>query len=84
MPTFTVMSGEEVQVDENNYIETRIVVSLEEAVDHELDGFLNLVSERVTGTDLLTDVSYGVAGVTPDGELILKVEGDISMLLDSE
>lgn len=78
---FTVPSGEEVEIDEDNRIETEIIVDLCEAVDRDLEGFLDYLSERVTDTPLLMDFSYTVTGVTPEGALIIKVNGDISEIL---
>ena len=77
---FTLPSGEKVPVSNDNRIETSIVIGLEAAVDHDLEGFLDLISDMVTDTSLLTDFTYLVTGVTPEGGLILTVEGDISMI----
>lgn len=77
---FTLPSGEKIPVSEDNRIETSIVVGLDAAVDHDLEGFLDLISDMVTDTPLLSDFTYRVTGVTPEGNIILAVEGDISMI----
>lgn len=82
--TYTVPSGAEVPVDENNWIETEIVMGLDAAVDHDLEGFLDLISYMVTDTPLLSDFAYHVTGITPEGNLIVTVTGDISMILEME
>ncbi len=82
--TFTTPSGEEVEIDEHNFIEAEIVVDLCEAVDRDLDGFLDYISDLVTNTCLLSDFSYRVIGVTPEGALIMKVCGDITDILEWE
>ena len=81
---YTLPSGEEVEIDKDNFIETQIVVGLSEAVDNDLEGWLDYISDQVTGTPLLSDFTYGVAGVTNEGMLILKVSGYISMILADE
>ena len=82
-PMFTVPSGAQVPIV-NNRIETEIVVDLCEAVDRDLEGFLDYISVQATDTEVLTDFSYRVTGLTPEGALILTVEGDISFILDEE
>ena len=81
---YTLPSGEQVVVDNNNMIEAQIVIGLEDAVDNDLEGFLDLVSERVVGSCLLMGFSYRVTGLTPEGALILTVNGDISEVLAEE
>lgn len=80
---FTVPSGAEVPISEHNYIETEIVVDLCEAIDRDLEGFLDYISEQTTDNILLMDINYRVTGLTSEGALILTVGGDVSMILDS-
>lgn len=76
---FTLPSGDKVPVVDNR-IETSIVIGLDAAVDHDLEGFLDLISDMVTDTCLLSDFTYRVTGVTEDGNIILTVNGDVSMI----
>ena len=79
---FTVPSGAQVHIDSSNFIETDIVISLEDAIDRDFEGFLDFISEQATGTEILSDISYDVIALTPMG-IILTVTGDVSMILDS-
>ena len=78
---FELPSGEKVVVDSDNRIEAQIVIGLDAAVDHDLEGFLDLISDMVTDGPLLMDFSYRVTGITPEGNLILTVNGDVSEIL---
>lgn len=81
---FIVPSGARVEIDDDNRIETEIVIGLEDAVDHDLEGFLDLVSEAAVGSVTFMDFTYTVTGVTPEGALILTVEGDVSEIINEE
>lgn len=76
---FTLPSGDKVPVVDGR-IETQIVIDLDAAVDHDLEGFLDLISEMVTDTCLLSDFTYRPVSVTPEGSIVLHVEGDVSMI----
>lgn len=80
---FTVPSGAKVPLDEHNYIKTEIVIDLCEAVNHDLEGFLDYISEQACGNDMLMGVSYWVSGVKED-MIILTVTGDVSLILEME
>lgn len=80
---FTVPSGAKVPVI-NNRIETEIVIGLDDAVDRDLEGFLDFVAEQACDSVLLMDFTYRVTGLTPEGALILTVEGDVSEVIDWE
>ena len=81
---YTLPSGEEVEIDDNGRIETEIVIGINDATDRDLEQFLDYISERVTDTPLLSDFSYQVIGTTPEGGIILKVNGDITEILNEE
>lgn len=52
-----------------------ITVELDELLDHNFEGFLDLIAERA-GVPLLTDISYRAVAVQQDGSLSIEVEGD--------
>ena len=69
------------KVDENNFIEGIINIDLSKAIDNDLEEFLDFISIELVGSDLLMDVSYEVVGAI-DGEIMLKVSGDCSMVIE--
>ena len=65
---------------------------LSDLIDNDLEGFLDLISEKATETPMLMDLNYGIAGVAPgaggivdgletDG-IRLWVAGDCSAIFD--
>ena len=70
--------------DPNGYIEGVISFDLKDAIDNDFEGFLDIISEALTGTDILMDLNYSVVGAGPDGSIHLKVSGDPSSILGEE
>lgn len=67
----------------DGYISEVIAVDLSEIVDAGgLEGFLDLISNRLTGSDLLMNVDYVVVGHEGD-ELHLRVSGDASGIVET-
>lgn len=81
---FTLPSGEKVVIDDNSFIETDIVLDPSALIDHDLEGFLDLVSMCVTDTELLCQTEYTAKSVTMQGNIIFTIKGDVSMILDCE
>ena len=52
-----------------------IPIEVHELIDHDLEGFLDLIGERV-GNPLLMDITYRPLSVLPDGSLLFEVSGD--------
>lgn len=58
-------------------------VDLGEVIDLNLEGFLDLLSERLTGTPLLGDIQYQVVGLgRSEDELLIRVSGDVTQIVD--
>ena len=70
--------------DENNYVEGYVQVHVSTLIDNDLEGFLDIISEELIGSDLLMDINYEVVGVEEGNELIIKVTGDVSGVLETE
>ena len=81
---FVVPSGARVEIDDDSRITTEIVIGLEDAVDRDLEQFLDFVAEAAVGSVTFMDFTYTVTGVTPEGLLILTVEGDVSEIINDE
>ena len=83
---FQMKGSEEVIAsrDENNYVEGYVQVHISTLIDNDLERFLDIISEELIGSDLLMDVNYEVVGVEEENELIIKVRGDVSAVLETE
>lgn len=67
----------------DGYISAVIAVDVSEIVDAGgLEGFLDLISNRLTGSDLLMDADYDVVGHKGD-ELHFRVSGDASGIVET-
>jgi len=71
------------QADEDNYVSGVVLVDLSDAIDNDLEGWLDLLSEKLTGSPLLMDINYRVVGQR-DNELKIEVTGDVSGIIDCE
>lgn len=69
--------------DDNNYIRGIVKVALSDMIENDLEGFLDLISEKLTGSPLLMDIGYEPVSVFEE-ELYLLVSGDVSGILDEE
>lgn len=58
-----------------------VLVEINEMIEGDLEAFLDLISTRLVGSDLLCDVRYDAVGVQ-DGDVVFEVTGDPSMVLD--
>ncbi len=81
---YVTPTGAEVEINEDNYIETEVVLELNNIVDTNLEGFLDMLSLGATDTEILSDIEYTIERLDPWGGLIFSVRGDISLILDEE
>ena len=65
-------------LDKEGHISGNVPVSLADVISRDLEGFIDLVSEKLVGSDLLMDVSYEVVGVNQESGIVIKVSGDPS------
>src|SRR5574337_2164615 len=72
-------NGNIVRLGEHDRIEVDVFVELSEVIDTDLEGFLDLLSERATGSGLLGDISYRMAG-NDHNALKVKVSGEIGLI----
>lgn len=72
-------------MDENKYVTVVIPVGLKDIIHLDPDGFLDLLSEKITADWLLMDISFHAVGVEDDGHtLLLEVTGDVSQCYEWE
>lgn len=71
--------------DEDGYITGIVSVDLSDIIDNNFEGFLDMTSEKLTGTKLLMDISYKAVGVDKGGlTLFVEVTGDPSEILGAK
>lgn len=68
--------------NENGYIEGKVMVHLSDIIDNDLEGFLDLLSEKLIGSPLLMDINYDVVDSTAEVCIIIKVRGDVPEILE--
>ena len=68
--------------NENGYIEGKVMVHLSDIIDNDLEGFLDLLSEKLIGSPLLMDINYDVVDSTAEVCIIIKVRGDVPVILE--
>lgn len=69
--------------ENDGYITGVVAVDLSDVIDNDLEGFLDLISYKMTGTELLMDITYNVVGHEED-MLFIRVRGDVSNIVDCE
>ena len=76
------------KMDENGYICENVLVDISDMIDNDIEGFIDTISEKLTGSPCLMDVSYKVVGIVGKeddkhaGLLVMEVSGDVSEILD--
>lgn len=56
----------------NGFVE----IELSEIINTDLEGFLDLISERLINSCLLSDISYTIVTAKPNNTLVLQVSGE--------
>ena len=82
----TILTIEEMkqQMEKENQIHGFVRIHLSEVIDNDLEGFLDIISEQLTGSPFLMNISYNVDHTEAD-DLILYVSGDASdIILENE
>lgn len=86
IPTLTApLTLEEIPalLDEEGSITVIVEVGLDELTDNDLEGVLDIISERVLGSFLLMGFTYEVSGVASPQSIYMKVTGDPSQALEN-
>lgn len=81
------MTPEEViaKRDGNNYVEGYVQIHISDIIDNDFESFLDLLSNALVGSDLLMDINYDLVALADEkNEVIFKVTGDISNILETE
>lgn len=68
---------------DTGFITGRFEVDLSTIIECDLEQLLDMLSHRMIGSHLLTDIEYKAVDVTVDGAIVIDVEGDPEMELKS-
>ncbi len=71
------------RADENGVVTGEVIVYLPDLVDYDHEALLDYISDRLTGTSILTDISYHALRVNEHGQIVLSAEGNIADIVDS-
>jgi hypothetical protein len=69
-------------LDGHNYGYVDIVVGIDDAINKDIEEWNDFVSEEVSGSPLLMDISWEVIGLNTKVGLLLRVHGDFSAILE--
>lgn len=61
--------------DADGFCLANILVELYEVGENDLEGFLDLISERAFGTEYVQEINYEIIGLSSEQELLLAVYG---------
>src|SRR3546814_14054143 len=64
------------------FITGEITIDLDDVIDGSREKFLDHVSKKLTGTDLLAFISYTPTGIRPAGTLKIQVTGDTTKVIE--
>lgn len=77
-------ADERMRHEPHGYAVGVVTVDLSDFIDNDLEGILDLLSERLTGGPLLMDIAYKVVGHDGDA-LHIEVSGDVfEVVLDDD
>lgn len=71
------------QMEEKNEVTGVIRIELSDAIENDLEGFLDFISEELIGSPLLMSPNYEIIIANKDW-IYLKVTGDASNIIEDE
>lgn len=80
--TFEAPNGSSFTTDDNGFIKGEVTVGVEDLVGVDLESVLEGLSEKLTGSSVLSDLSYKPVRV--EGEsIVMEVSGDPVFILEN-
>lgn len=70
------------RANDNNIVHGWVSLPLHQVIDNDFEDFLDRLSLKLTGTELLSGTNYELV-CNDDDNLIFYVEGDISLIIES-
>ena len=76
----------EEEADEDGYITAYVAVALDDdLIESDREGFLETLSQKITGTDAMCEITYRAVGILDpescDPDIVMEVTGDVSELI---
>jgi hypothetical protein len=71
------------RADENGVIVGEVAFTANELIHDDLEALLDEMSERLTGTIILTDIDFQPVRVDDEHRVVLLVSGNITDIVDS-
>lgn len=68
-------------MSKDNFVSGVVSVSIHECINSDLEQFLDIISERLTGSSLLSNSNYELLGQDGDN-LLFRVTGDASLIIE--
>jgi hypothetical protein len=81
---YAPLTMDQMRSAKDHYISTKVLVDLDDIIELDFEGFLDLISELSTDSPLLTDIGYKAVGVHTNGCIIIEVDGLVEELLECE
>lgn len=72
--------------DENNDVAGIISIHISDIIDRNYEDFLDYIAEMLVDNVCLMSIDYEIVGINPDckNEILLRVSGDVSSILEME
>jgi hypothetical protein len=64
----------------DGYIRGVVAMDLSDLIDNDFESILHMMSEKLTGTELLTDIHFKIIGFEGETTLHIEVSGDLSQI----
>lgn len=71
----------EERMDENNFVKGNVPFTMNELIDTDYEGFLDLAAERLVNSVMLMEIDTKVVGTVGE-TIIVEVSGDVSEVID--
>lgn len=77
---FLADNGTEFEVDGEGFVTGKVMIGVNDLIERDLEGALDLFAEKLVGNTLLSDVSYHAVG-TQDGQIEMQISGSVEHIL---
>jgi len=68
----------------DGFVHAVVAIDIDEINKADYEHFLDLISRRLVGSELLQDISYRIVGYKSPGTIHLEVTGDASAIIEME
>lgn len=65
-------------LSDDPYIKENVYIEMNDLINNDFEQLMDLMSSKITGTELLMDINYRIVGLHDEYTMIVEVTGDIS------